>query len=68
MNFIVKGTKLGVVLSTPQGDRKTMWAKMGPRMAKLVNAEVQEYLDEKAAEAAMTPEELAKKYEECMGT
>ncbi len=68
MNIIVKGSKLGVVISTPQGQRRIMWTKMGPVMAKLVNAEVQEYLDDKAADAALTPEQRAEKYQEMMGS
>jgi len=68
LNFIVKGAKLGFVMTTPQGKRQVMWTKMPPRMSKVVNAEVKEYLDEKAAEAKLTPAQIAEKYEEMMGS
>jgi hypothetical protein len=68
LNFFVRGAKVCFVVCDPAGKQKRFWAKMTPRMSKAVNECVNDYLEDKAADAALTPQQLAKKYEECMGS
>lgn len=68
LNIVIEGTKLGIVFTEPTGERKKMWAKMTPTMAKFVKKEVDEYLEERRRVGAMSSGEIAKFYEEQMGS
>jgi hypothetical protein len=68
LNIVFKAGRLGVVFTTPEGHRKVSWTPLPPKMAETIKAEIEKHVAAKEANAKLTPQELADKYAEMMGT
>jgi hypothetical protein len=68
LSFQIKGNRLCFVTRSSEGITKRHWVSMTKTMAKNIGKIVDEYLQHKEEEAKLTPQQLAEKYQEFMGS
>lgn len=68
LRFLVKGNRICFIVRTPEGKEKRHWADLPPRTLAAIMEEINEHLEYEAELESMSPEELAERFKETMGS